>query len=89
MLIGCDTCPIRGTDRAASQCPSCVVPAFAGMPRMRAYADVLPPGDAGLPLDARERAAVTALVGAGLISPETAGAARARPESGPFRRAAG
>ncbi|MFN8096727.1 MAG: hypothetical protein U0Q21_00345 [Dermatophilaceae bacterium] len=89
MVIGCDGCPIRGTEREASHCPTCVVPVFAGLPALRTYADADPGEDRSLPLDPRERAVVTALVGVGLVSPQIASSARARSETGPGRRVAG
>lgn len=92
MWIGCDGCPVDGSERAAAHCHTCVVAVFTELPVRRAQPP-LDPGDPGrgetdLPLDSRERAAVTALAAVGLISAEVAAAARARRER-PGRRVAG
>lgn len=53
MIVDCERCPVRG-----AACADCVVTAFLAMP---------PETDAPLPLDADERAAVSLLVGGGLV----------------------
>lgn len=70
MWIDCQSCPV-----AATHCDGCVVTSLldiipVGPPKMAIAIDV--------PLDARERAAVTVLASSGLISAETAATARAR-----------
>ncbi len=94
MWIGCDGCPIQGSARAAAYCHTCVLPAFVEL-RSRGPAPVseraerdADEAEQTVPLDRAERAAVTALVGAGLITPQVAAAARARPNR-PDRRVAG
>ncbi len=60
------------------RCADCMVPALRALP------------EPGLPLDADERAAVTGLVRAGLLSAESAAGARVRSTrvgSGPAREA--
>lgn len=77
MLIDCTGCPVRGT-----HCDGCMVTGLlatiplgsARAPPLGA-AEGIGPSEVGL--DRRERAAVTALVSAGLVSAEVAAAARA------------
>ncbi len=66
MLIDCQTCPVRDV-----HCADCMVAALTAIP---VGAPEVPPG---LPLDRLERRAVSILLGAGLVSHETAHAARA------------
>ena len=66
MTIDCATCPVQ---RVA--CDGCLVTALL---------DIDATTGEELPLDPREREAVTRLVAAGLVTPETATRARARRE---------
>ncbi|HNQ06051.1 MAG TPA: hypothetical protein PKH97_02560 [Tetrasphaera sp.] len=84
MWIDCQSCPV-----AQTHCGECVVTSLL---------DIIPVGraemqiDVDVALDARERAAVTALASAGLIGAETAATARARisrPAPVGFRSATG
>ncbi|GAA6525753.1 hypothetical protein [Intrasporangium sp. DVR] len=71
MLIDCQTCPVRDV-----HCADCMVTALGAIP---VGAPVV---DTGLPLDRAERRAVSVLVAAGLVTHETANAARAEAETG-------
>lgn len=72
MLIDCQTCPVRDV-----HCADCMVTALAAIPVGA------PDADTGLPLDRGERRAVSVLLAAGLVTHETASAARALPEEHP------
>lgn len=71
MFVECATCPVRGL-----RCDGCVVSTLVSFPLVAA------PAGGGLPLDASERRAVAAFVGAGLIDAGYAGSLRARTEPG-------
>lgn len=82
--IDCDTCPARGR-----LCGDCFVPVLGriwlGGPQPREQGRPTPDQDAGdlrpvLPLDSDELAAVSAFVRAGLVHPDEAARATARPE---------
>ncbi len=80
MLVDCQTCPVRDV-----HCADCMVTALAPLlvsvpvPRLRsAGSEEQPVDDAhGLPLDRAERRAVSAFLGAGLVTAETANSLRA------------
>ncbi|WP_240474389.1 hypothetical protein [Intrasporangium chromatireducens] len=92
MLVDCQTCPVREV-----RCADCVVTALGGGPvRHGRHLSSEPAAEAtGLPLDRAERRAVSALLAAGLVTPEVAHAARAQRDPSPplarprHRRAAG
>ena len=65
MTVECRTCPVREL-----HCGDCMVPVLLDL--------AAPPLRVDLPLDPQERAAITSLVHAGLIDPETASRARAQ-----------
>ncbi|PKW25598.1 hypothetical protein ATL31_0395 [Phycicoccus duodecadis] len=67
LAIECRTCPVREL-----HCADCMVPVLLEITTRASETS----------LDAEERAAVTRLVRAGLVDPETATAARARLEPG-------
>ena len=67
LSVECRTCPVREL-----HCDDCMVPVLLQISSARSETS----------LDAEERAAVTRLVRAGLVDPETATAARARLEPG-------
>ncbi|MGG5261056.1 hypothetical protein [Phycicoccus avicenniae] len=69
MTVDCRTCPVREL-----HCDDCMVPVLLSLTAPGSRSDTA--------LDAEERAAVTRLVRAGLVDPETAGTARARLEPG-------
>jgi len=64
MTVECRTCPVREL-----HCADCMVPVLLDL--------TAPPMRFDLALDPEERAAVTRLVEAGLVAPETAARARA------------
>ena len=70
MAVECRTCPVREL-----RCDDCMVPVLLSLTEHPARPDTA--------LDAEERAAVTRLVRAGLVDPETASRARATIEPGP------
>lgn len=74
MTVDCRTCPVREL-----HCDDCMVPVLLTLTAPGARSDTS--------LDAEERAAVTRLVHAGLVDPETASTARARLEPGHAARA--
>ncbi|MDC5696720.1 hypothetical protein OO014_05580 [Intrasporangium calvum] len=80
MLVDCQTCPVRDV-----HCADCMVTALTAIPVGAPGAE--PDRSLGLPLDRAERRAVSVLIAAGLVTPETANAARALPdgESTPLR----
>ncbi len=61
MLIDCQTCPVRDV-----HCADCMVTALTAIPVGA------PDATTGLPLDRAERRAVSILLGAGLVTSETA-----------------
>ncbi len=67
LTVDCRTCPVREL-----RCDECMVPVLLGITVRRSETS----------LDPDERAAVTRLVRAGLVDPETASRARARLEPG-------
>jgi hypothetical protein len=74
MAVECRTCPVREL-----RCDDCMVPVLLSLTGPAANPDTT--------LDSEERAAVTRLVRAGLVGPETAARARAtlEPRSGEGR----
>lgn len=74
MLIDCSSCPARGV-----RCADCMMTAMGAIPMgdPEAVAGAVPEADGGLPLDRAERRAVSTLLAAGLVTTETAHAARA------------
>ncbi len=76
LMVECRTCPVREL-----HCGDCMVPVLLDL---TAHA---PPSDHAL--DAEERAAVTRLVGAGLVDADFASRVRARLDSGHGGRSAG
>ncbi len=70
MAVECRTCPVREL-----RCDDCMVPVLLSLTEHPARPDTT--------LDAEERAAVTRLVRAGLVDPETASRARATTEPRP------
>lgn len=65
MTVECRTCPVREL-----HCGDCMVPVLLDL--------AAPPLRVDLALDPQERAAITRLVHAGLVDPETASRARAK-----------
>lgn len=72
MLVECRRCPVQGTDCAGCMVTALLDPAAAGIEPEELATE--------LPLDRAERQVVGRLVAAGLVSVETANAARARHE---------
>ncbi len=70
MAVECRTCPVREL-----RCDDCMVPVLLSLTDPAARRDTA--------LDADERAAVTRLVRAGLVDPESAARARATLDSRP------
>ncbi len=77
MVIDCETCPVREV-----RCDDCLVTALRGLP-------VISLGAGEMPLDAAERRAVDALVGAGMVHPDRAAMLTARREPWSGTRAVG
>jgi hypothetical protein len=72
MAVECRTCPVREL-----RCDECMVPVLLSLTDLSARSETA--------LDTEERAAVTRLVRAGLVDPETAASVRAtvEPLAGP------
>lgn len=70
MSVECRTCPVREL-----HCDDCMVPVLLSLSDPARRPDTA--------LDPDERAAVTRLVGAGLVAPEEAAQVRARVHQGP------